>query len=86
VQNQGCRILSGFAPYPFPVIRFYPLFGQLSSIAPIIAGQCVARLSKCESFATSLHLLTLLVTGCGVGIFGLYRYCTIMVRRDAEAG
>jgi hypothetical protein len=26
--------------------RFYPLFGQLSSIAPVIAGQCVARVAE----------------------------------------
>lgn len=64
--------------------RFYPLFGQLSSIAPIFAGQMVARIAHAGEFGKSLHLLTILTTMCGVGILGLYRYCTVLFQNEAN--
>lgn len=66
--------------------RFYPLFGQLSSIAPIIAGQCVARVADGGDFGASLRVLTVLTTLCGVGIMILYRYCSLLVQKEAEDG
>jgi ATP/ADP translocase len=66
--------------------RFYPLFGQLSSIAPIIAGQVVARVAEKGDFGASLRILTILTTVCGVGIVGLYKFCSVAVQREADAG
>ena len=66
--------------------RFYPLFGQLSSIAPIIAGQCVARVASHGDFGASLRVLTVLTTLCGIGIMILYRYCSLLVQKEAEDG
>jgi len=62
--------------------RFYPLFGQLSSVAPIIAGQFVAHVAHSEDFSGSLRILTLLTTASGVGIVGLYRYCTLLFQSE----
>lgn len=66
--------------------RFYPLFGQLSSIAPIIAGQCVARVASNGDFGASLRVLTILTSLCGVGIMILYRYCSLLVDKEARDG
>jgi hypothetical protein len=73
-------------PHPKPNNSFYPLFGQLSSIAPIIAGQVVARVAEKGDFGASLRVLTILTTICGVGIVGLYKYCSVAVQREADAG
>ncbi len=66
--------------------RFYPLFGQLSSIAPIIAGQCVARVADGGDFGASLRILTVLTTICGAGIMVLYKYCAVLVQKEADDG
>lgn len=66
--------------------RFYPLFGQLSSVAPIIAGQCVARVADGGDFGGSLRILTGLTTLCGMGIMVLYHYCSRLVQKEASDG
>lgn len=37
-------------------------------------------------FSASLRVLTVLTTICGVGIVGLYKYCSVAMQRDADAG
>eukprot|EP00984_Skeletonema_dohrnii_P001575 scaffold489_cov116-Skeletonema_dohrnii-CCMP3373.AAC.3 len=47
--------------------RFYPLFAQMSGLAPILAGQYVVRYaSQADNFEESLHRLTRMVTFAGV--------------------
>jgi AAA family ATP:ADP antiporter len=54
--------------------RFYPLFAQMSGLAPVLAGQYMVRYtSKSPDFATSLHRLTAAVTGAGVMICIFYK-------------
>jgi len=62
--------------------RFYPLFGQISSLAPIIAGQCVVRIAAKSSFTRSLHVLTTLITVSGIGIFSLFAYSNNLVSTE----
>jgi len=62
--------------------RFYPLFGQISSLAPICAGQCVVRLASKNTFDQSLHILTMLITVSGIGIFSLYWYSNSLVENE----
>mmetsp|Transcript_30177 Transcript_30177/g.66827 ORF Transcript_30177/g.66827 Transcript_30177/m.66827 type:complete len:590 (-) Transcript_30177:63-1832(-) len=53
--------------------RFYPLFAQMSGLAPVFAGQYVARYaSKAENFSTSLNRLTAAVTVSGIMICTFY--------------
>ena len=53
--------------------RFYPLFAQMSGLAPVFAGQYVARFaSKAEDFQTSLNRLTAAVSVSGVMICVFY--------------
>ncbi|GMI35771.1 hypothetical protein TeGR_g8730 [Tetraparma gracilis] len=53
--------------------RFYPLFGQMSSLAPVCAGQYVVRYSsRAGSFEGSLHRLTAGTTACGIAIAACY--------------
>lgn len=53
--------------------RFYPLFAQMSGLAPVFAGQYVARFaSKAGDFQTSLNRLTAAVTVSGVMICVFY--------------
>lgn len=52
--------------------RFYPLFAQMSGIAPVLAGQYVVHYaSRADNFATSLHRLTLAISfaGCMICLF-----------------
>mmetsp|Transcript_29221 Transcript_29221/g.67061 ORF Transcript_29221/g.67061 Transcript_29221/m.67061 type:complete len:624 (-) Transcript_29221:796-2667(-) len=71
--------------------RFYPLFGQMSSLAPIVAGQYVVRYaSTAPDFATSLQRLTTVITASGVGICAMYSFSNALVARheprDASDG
>ncbi|CAM9666825.1 unnamed protein product, partial [Choristocarpus tenellus] len=60
--------------------RFYPLFGQLSSLAPVVAGQCVVRFATSSTFTYTLRLLTVRLRG--VAIFGLYEASNALVTRE----
>jgi ATP:ADP antiporter, AAA family len=53
--------------------RFYPLFAQMSGLAPVLAGQYVVRFaSKAANFGSSMHRLTAAVTFAGVMICFFY--------------
>lgn len=57
--------------------RFYPLFAQMSGLAPVLAGQYVVRYaSKAADFGDSMHRLTAAVTFAGVMICVFYRVST----------
>ena len=60
--------------------RFYPLFAQMSGLAPVLAGQYVVRFaSKATDFGDSMHRLTAAVTFAGVMICVFYRASTNFV-------
>eukprot|EP00934_Nitzschia_sp_Nitz4_P002386 Nitzschia sp. Nitz4//scaffold1_size375055//216512//218346//NITZ4_000287-RA/size375055-augustus-gene-0.719-mRNA-1//-1//CDS//3329541078//2381//frame0 len=62
--------------------RFYPLFAQLSGLAPVLAGQYVVRYaSKASTFQSSLHRLTAAVTFSGVMICYFYHAATRYLER-----
>eukprot|EP00585_Thalassiosira_rotula_P000527 CAMPEP_0196161596 /NCGR_PEP_ID=MMETSP0910-20130528/47413_1 /TAXON_ID=49265 /ORGANISM="Thalassiosira rotula, Strain GSO102" /LENGTH=573 /DNA_ID=CAMNT_0041426541 /DNA_START=464 /DNA_END=2185 /DNA_ORIENTATION=+ len=66
--------------------RFYPLFAQMSGLAPIVAGQYVVRYaSRAKDFGESLHRLTWMVTFSGVMICLFYRWSNAYIERMAEA-
>lgn len=55
--------------------RFYPLFAQMSGLAPIVAGQYVVRYaSRANDFEESLHRLTWMVSFSGVMICLFYKW------------
>eukprot|EP00527_Entomoneis_sp_CCMP2396_P001767 CAMPEP_0198148786 /NCGR_PEP_ID=MMETSP1443-20131203/43264_1 /TAXON_ID=186043 /ORGANISM="Entomoneis sp., Strain CCMP2396" /LENGTH=466 /DNA_ID=CAMNT_0043813587 /DNA_START=570 /DNA_END=1973 /DNA_ORIENTATION=- len=57
--------------------RFYPLFAQMSGIAPILAGQYVVRyVSRAADFTIGMHRLTVAITFAGVMICFFYRQAT----------
>ena len=57
--------------------RFYPLFAQMSGLAPVLAGQYVVRYaSKAQHFGSSMHRLTAVVTFSGVMICYFYHAST----------
>ncbi|CAM9281204.1 unnamed protein product, partial [Hapterophycus canaliculatus] len=78
--------------------RFYPLFGQMSSLAPVVAGLCVVRFTntvssggKTKAVAEGLLDFVLnLVMVAGAAIFALYEVSTALSvreqRRVEEAG
>ena len=54
--------------------RFYPLFSQMSGLAPIFAGQYVVRYaSQSKDFGESLHRVTKMITFSGVMICTFYK-------------
>jgi AAA family ATP:ADP antiporter len=62
--------------------RFYPLFAQMSGLAPVLAGQYMVRYtSKAPDFATSLHRLTAAVTTAGIMICVFYKLSKTFVER-----
>jgi AAA family ATP:ADP antiporter len=66
--------------------RFYPLFAQVSGLAPVLAGQYVVRYaSRAESLKSSLHRLTAAVTVSGIGICLFYHWSTVHVEMDRAA-
>jgi len=53
--------------------RFYPLFSQMSGLAPVLAGQYVVRFaSKATDFSSSMHRLTAAVSFAGIMICFFY--------------
>jgi len=57
--------------------RFYPLFAQMSGLAPVVAGQFVVHYaSKATNFGSSMHRLTAAVTFAGAMICYFYRAAT----------
>jgi AAA family ATP:ADP antiporter len=62
--------------------RFYPLFAQMSGLAPVVAGQYVVRYaSRAADFSSSLHRLTAAVTFSGVMICVFYQLSKSFVDR-----
>lgn len=72
--------------------RFYPLFAQMSGLAPVVAGQYVVRYaSQAEDFGASLHRLTYAITLSGCMICFFYQKAKTFVERTenkrlAESG
>lgn len=72
--------------------RFYPLFAQMSGLAPVLAGQFVVRYaSKAPTFNASMHRLTGAVTFAGAMICYFYHVATKYIERtervaDAPTG
>ena len=69
--------------------RFYPLFAQMSGLAPLLAGQYTVRyMSKAPDFRTSLHRLTVALGVSGVMICAFYQWSRTFIdkleaRREA---
>lgn len=65
--------------------RFYPLFAQMSGLAPILAGQYVVRYaSRAKDFGESLHRITWMVTFAGVMICAFYRWSNEYIEEAAQ--
>jgi len=63
--------------------RFYPLFGQMSSLAPIVAGQYVVRYaSRAGEFGESMHRLTHAITISGIAICVMYHFSNEYIKRN----
>lgn len=71
--------------------RFYPLFGQLSSLAPVVAGLCVVRFTNMGRSGDGerkgmeeklLDFVLTMVMGAGVAIFSLYEVSTTLSTRE----
>eukprot|EP00548_Thalassiothrix_antarctica_P016455 CAMPEP_0194186886 /NCGR_PEP_ID=MMETSP0154-20130528/48704_1 /TAXON_ID=1049557 /ORGANISM="Thalassiothrix antarctica, Strain L6-D1" /LENGTH=512 /DNA_ID=CAMNT_0038906245 /DNA_START=152 /DNA_END=1687 /DNA_ORIENTATION=+ len=63
--------------------RFYPLFAQMSGLAPVLAGQYVVRYtSKAPDFSTSLHRLTGAITFAGIMICLFYKFASDFVQAN----
>ncbi len=66
--------------------RFYPLFAQMSGIAPIVAGQYAVRYaSRAKDFGQSLRRLTWLVNFSGLMICMFYRWSNAYIEKTAGA-
>lgn len=62
--------------------RFYPLFAQMSGLAPVVAGQFVVLYaSKAPDFGASLHRLTLATSFAGVMICVYYHIAKTYIDR-----
>lgn len=62
--------------------RMYPLFAQMSGLAPVLAGQYVVRFaSKAADFGTSLDRLMIAVMFAGCGICTFYHLATSYIER-----
>jgi AAA family ATP:ADP antiporter len=62
--------------------RFYPLFAQMSGLAPVLAGQYVVRyVSQADNFNVSMHRVTIAVTFAGVMICTFYHLATSYVEK-----
>ena len=63
--------------------RFYPLFSQMGGLAPILAGQYVARFaSQANSFENSMHRLTAAVLFAGIMICTFYHLSTSFIEKE----
>lgn len=66
--------------------RFYPLFAQMSGLAPVLAGQYVVRYaSHAPDFTSSLHRLTAAVTLAGIMICLFYGLSANFVDRTERS-
>lgn len=66
--------------------RFYPLFAQMSGIAPILAGQYVVRYaSHARDFEESLHRLTYLITFAGAMICFFYKLANDFIEQTEKS-
>jgi AAA family ATP:ADP antiporter len=66
--------------------RFYPLFAQMSGIAPILAGQFMVRYaSTAKTFDISFQRLTAAVTLAGIMICVFYHLSCNLVESEAQA-
>ncbi len=62
--------------------RFYPLFAQMSGLAPVIAGQYAVRYaSRAENFSASLHRLTAAISFAGCMICFFYNASMNYIKR-----
>jgi AAA family ATP:ADP antiporter len=62
--------------------RFYPLFAQMSGLAPVVAGQFVVLYaSKAPDFGASMHRLTAATTFAGVMICVYYHIAKTYIDR-----
>ena len=65
--------------------RFYPLFAQMSGIAPIVAGQYAVRYaSRAKDFGQSLRRLTWLVNLSGLMICMFYRWSNAYIEKTEK--
>uniref|UniRef100_A0A7S0C5K8 ADP,ATP carrier protein n=1 Tax=Proboscia inermis TaxID=420281 RepID=A0A7S0C5K8_9STRA len=65
--------------------RFYPLFAQMSGLAPIVAGQYVVRYaSKAKDFDGSMHRLTVAIVSAGCMICIMYHFVNSFLERHGE--
>jgi len=63
--------------------RFYPLFSQMGGLAPIIAGQYVAKFaSKANDLGESMHRLTYAITFAGIMICFFYNLSLNLVDKE----
>mmetsp|Transcript_24634 Transcript_24634/g.68166 ORF Transcript_24634/g.68166 Transcript_24634/m.68166 type:complete len:632 (+) Transcript_24634:195-2090(+) len=63
--------------------RFYPLFAQMSGLAPVLAGQYVVRyVSRAADFSSSMHRLTAAVMFSGTMICFFYHQATKYLERS----
>lgn len=63
--------------------RFYPLFAQMSGLGAVLAGQYSVRFaSQADTFAGSLHRLTIAITFAGCMICFFYNACTNHIKRN----
>jgi ATP:ADP antiporter, AAA family len=66
--------------------RFYPLFAQMSGLAPIVAGQYMVHYtSQAASFTSSMHRLTGAVSVAGIMICFLYHQTNQFVQKQNAA-
>ena len=65
-------------------VRFYPLFGQVSSLAPILAGQYVRLYAAAEGtdMTGSMHRVTGAVCACGVAMMALHHHYMNLVESE----
>lgn len=64
--------------------RFYPLFAQMSGLAPVFAGQYVVRYaSRAKDFGESLHRLTWMITFSGIMICLFYKWSNDYIEMTA---
>mmetsp|Transcript_2874 Transcript_2874/g.7819 ORF Transcript_2874/g.7819 Transcript_2874/m.7819 type:complete len:640 (-) Transcript_2874:81-2000(-) len=62
--------------------RFYPLFAQMSGLAPVLAGQYVVHYaSRAATFSTSLHRLTAAISFAGCMICFFYHASTSFIEK-----
>jgi ATP:ADP antiporter, AAA family len=65
--------------------RFYPLFAQMSGLAPVLAGQYVVRYaSQAKTMGISLNRLTMAVSVSGVMICSLYHITCRYIERTEK--